>query len=298
MAIWNNNTCNSHREFYNQHGTTPLNAQGVNHLNPFENYILSNGVNIAGSIFQIIAQNVDSDGSSSSSSSSGEAEVIQEQIDKILNKYRDKGYDADNVDELEALLEVYEGEKVENDEKLNSVKEDINKNNTEIESTKTGINKLEVNISNLERKIDDCKKDGSSTSALELELNTAKESLKEAEKKLAELKETQKDLAAQKAVLDDDNKDLENLETDIQNLKTYMKDLKKAEGRNAINGLVNEATGNITDLIDKYNKNPNDKLKEKLIDALQEYVNGTENPSPTIVKYAKIKFSIEKNNSL
>ena len=114
MAIWNNNTCNSHREFYKQHGTTPLNAQGVNHLNPFENYILLNGVKIAASIadsiFQIIDQNVDFGGSSSSSSSSGVAEIIKVDIDKILDKYKDKGYEVSTIDDLEALLEVNEDE--------------------------------------------------------------------------------------------------------------------------------------------------------------------------------------------
>ena len=197
MAIWNNNTCNSHREFYKQYGTTPLNAQGVNNLNPFENYILSNGVKIAASIFQIIAQNVDSDGSSSSSSSSGEAEIIKVDIDKILDKY--KGYEVSTIDDLEALLEVNEDE------------------------------------------------------------------------------------------------NLVGLEKDIQDLKTYMKRLKKAEGKDAIEEWVNEDTGNITDLINKYSRNPeNERVKEKLEKALREYVNNTENPSKTIVKYAKDKFGIEK----
>ena len=198
MAIWNNNTCNSHREFYKQYGTTPLNAQGVNNLSITDQCFLNFAPTIVNSIFQFIGQNVDFDGSSSSSSSSGEAEVIQEEIDKILNNYRDKGYGVSTIDDLEALLEVNEGE------------------------------------------------------------------------------------------------NLVGLEKDIQDLKTYMKQLKKAEGRDAIDELVNEATGNITDLIDKYNINPNDKLKEKLRDALQEYVSNTENPSPTIVKYAAIKFGIEK----
>lgn len=295
MAIWNNNTCNSHREFYKQHGTTLLNAQGVNNLSYFDQYILQNGSNIVNSIFLFIGQNVDFDGSSSSSSSSGEAEVIQEQIDKILNNYRDKGYDADNVDELEALLEVYEDKKVKNDADLNSVNGLIDENNAKIETTKTVIKGLEGSISNLEREIAACEKNGEDASNLKSRLADEKRNLAEAEKNLAELKETQKDLAAQKAVLVNGNEDLKNLETDIQALKTYMKDLKKAGGRDAINGLVNEATGNITDLIDKYNKNPNDKLKEKLRDALQEYVDKTENPSPTIVKYAKIKFGIEKS---
>lgn len=298
MAIWNNNTCNSHREFYKKYGTTPLNAQGVNNLSYFDQYILQNGSKIVNSIFLFIGQNVDFDGSSSSSKSSfssGGAEEIQARIDEILNKYGDKGYDADNVDELEALLEVYEGEKVENDEKLNSVKEGINQNNIAIGNIETDIDGLKDNILKLEGQIAACEENSEEASNLKSELDAKKRDLAEAEKNLAALKEKQKDLAAQKAVLDDDNEDLEELGKDIQKLKTYMKQLKKAGGRDAINGLVNEATGNITDLIDKYNRNPGDtNLKDKLEGALKEYVYKTENPSPTIVKYAAIKFGIEK----
>lgn len=295
MAIWNNNTCNSHREFYKQHGTTPLNAQGVHNLSYFDQFILQNGVTLANSLFQFIGQNVDFDGSSSSSSSSGDAEIIRGHIDKILNNYRDKGYDADNVDELEALLEVYEDNKVKNDDEFNRVNGLIANNDSEIKSTKTKINTLEGSISNLEREIDAREKNGEDTLELKSQLDAEKVNLQKAEDELTKLKENQKDLAAQKAVLDDENEDLKNLKTDIQKLKTYMKDLKKAEGRNAIEGLVNEDTGNITDLIDKYNRNPEDKkLEGKLKEALQKYVDNTENPSPTIVKYAEIKFKIVK----
>lgn len=301
MAIWNNNTCNSHREFYKKYGTTPLNAQGVNNISYADQLILQNIPNIVNSvnsIFLFIGQNVDSDGSSSSSKSSfssGGAEQIKENIDKILNNYRDKGYDADNVDELEALLEVYEDKKVKNDDEFDRVNGLITDNNAAIGNIETDIDGLKDNILKLEGQIAACEENGGNASDLKLELNTAKEELKKAEKNLAELKETQKDLAAQKAVLDGDNKDLGNLEKDIQYLKTYMKQLKKAEGRDAINGLVNEATGNITDLIDKYNRNPGDtNLKDKLEKALKEYVINTENPSPTIVKYAELKFEIVK----
>ena len=151
------------------------------------------------------------------------------------------------------------------------------------------------NISKLKTNIAVCEENGKDATNLKSQLDDEKRNLEEAEDELTKLKEKQKDLAAQKAVLDDDNKDLENLGDDIQDLKTYMKDLKKAEGRDAIDELVNEDTGNITDLIDKYNKNPNDtNLEKKLRDALDKYVNGTENPSPTIAKYAEIKFNIKK----
>ena len=57
---------------------------------------------------------------------------------------------------------------------------------------------------------------------------------------------------------------------DIQGLKAYMKQLKKAEGRDAINGLVNEDTGNITDLIDKYSKNPeNERVLKSLLSVIE-----------------------------
>ena len=300
MAIWNNNTCNSHREFYNQHGTTLLNAQGVNHLNPFENYILSNGVNIAGSIFQIIAQNVDSDGSSSSSSSSGEAEIINEHIDEILDKYKDKGYEVSTIDDLEALGEVQEiyNKGQEENTKLERAIIDYN---TIINECDQNIATNNSNILNYKNEITELKSDekfnGNNNyikiKELEAEIAKAEKAIDDAEKKQKEAKTNKNNANAKiekNSKLKNPNLDLAELEKDIQDLKTYMKDLKKAEGKDAIDQLVNEDTGNITDLIDKYSRNPeNERVKGKLKEALEEYLSDDSNKNQSIVSYAKFK---------
>ena len=298
MAIWNNNTCNSHREFYKQYGTTPLNAQGVNHLNPFENCILSNGVNIAGSIFQIIAQNVDSDGSSSSSSSSsGEAEVIKEHIDEILDKYN-----VATIDDLEALGEVQEIYNKGQEENI-KLERAIGDYNTIINECDKNIATNNSNILNYKNEITELKSgetfNGNNNSIkikeLEAGIANAEKAIEDAEKKQKDA-ETNKNNAEAKieknSKLENPNLDLAGLEKDIQDLKTYMKQLKKAESKDAIEEWVNEDTGNIVDLIDKYGRNPeNKRVKEKLKEALEEYFSdgSMENKNKSIVSYAKFK---------
>ena len=130
---------------------------------------------------------------------------------------------------------------------------------------------------------------------LEAEIAKAEKAIDDAEKKQKEA-ETSKNNADAKieknSKLKNPNLDLAELEKDIQDLKTYMKQLKKAEGKDAIKELVNEDTGNITDLIDKYGRNPeNKRVKEKLKEALKEYFSdgSMENKNKSIVNYAKFK---------
>ena len=306
MAIWNNNTCNSHREFYKKYGTTPLNAQGVNNISYADQLILQNVQNVpkmVTSIFQFIGQNVDFGGSSSSSKSSfssGGAEEIQKRIGEIFDKY--KGYGVSTIDDLEALGEVQEiyNKGQEENTKLEGAITDysttIDKCEQDIETNNSNISNFENEIKELEN--DEMSNGNDNTS----KINELNEEIAKAKKAIEDAKQLQKDAEINKnnasakieknSELENPNLDLADLEKDIQGLKAYMKQLKKAEGRDAINGLVNEDTGNITDLIDKYSKNPeNERVKGKLKEALEAYLSddSNKNKNQSIVNYAKFK---------
>ena len=245
MAIWNNNTCNSHREFYNKYGTTWFNAQGVHNLSYFDQYILQNGKTIAYSLFKFIGQNVDFDGSSSSSSSSGDAEIIKEHIDKILDKYNVK-----TIDDLEALgevQEIYNKGQEENTElkgaitdystTIDECEQNIATNNSNILDFKNEIKELEND------EISNGKDNSSKINELKAEIAKAEKAIEDAEKKQKEAEISKNNAEAKiekNSKLENPNLDLADLDEDIQNLKTYMKHLKKAEGKVAIEELVNE----------------------------------------------------------
>ncbi len=82
------------------------------------------------------------------------------------------------------------------------------------------------------------------------------------------------------------------IQKDIDDLKTLSKQLKKAEGKDAIEDLTNDKTADIVDLLSDYNKETDptkkEKRKEKLVKALQEYVNSNPTtPNKTIMTLAK-----------
>lgn len=296
MAIWNNNTCNSHREFYKQYGTTPLNAQGAHNLSYFDQFILQNGATLANSLFQFIGQNVDFSGSSSSAASTGGAEVIQEHIDTILNKYS-----VSTIDDLEAKKEIQEA--YDNAQKENeTLKVTIANCDETITNCDKTIETNEYIISTNESKIQELEALNHYDRSNSVEIDILRRGIKAAEKAIDDAKQKKTAAEADRKIaqdkvdknngLENTNFELADLEKDIQDLKVYMKQLKKAEGRDAIEELVNEDTGNITDLINKYNRNPeNGRVKRKLKEALEKYLSddSIENKNQSIVNYAKFK---------
>ena len=72
-----------------------------------------------------------------------------------------------------------------------------------------------------------------------------------------------------------------------RNVSSYVKESNKNNKIFIVNRLDKDTSGIVV-----FAKN--ERVKEKLEKALREYVNNTENPSKTIVKYAKDKFGIEK----
>lgn len=97
--------------------------------------------------------------------------------------------------------------------------------------------------------------------------------------------------------------ELKSLKQDIDALKSLISQLKKAEGKDAIEGLTNNETDNIANLIrdlrKEQTKNPNSdkakKIKEQLEEALRKYVNNSSNNNLTFINYAA-SLGIEKNS--
>lgn len=305
MAIWQQNEAySSAKRFFFENNNLPV---GTAQYGPIDNPWAQMGVTFGMSIFnKVICHYAEGGGGTSSSGgsagSSKVAEQVKDEIQKILDKY--KNQNIENVSDLEMLLESKQEEAdasiqtlttrvAENKGKLNGLTSQYATNAQTLSSITPEALKLQQdNVLN----------------ALDSE---GKKRLDELVKQLKELIRQQKQLSNEIKTLEgqiqtDETllKELEAIKKDVDSLNNYVKQLDKLEGKEPIDDYVNANTANITNLIkslkDAENTIPKDNKKIEQIEtnlknSLQEYVdNGGKNK--TILNYAETKFCIKSNS--
>ena len=245
----------------------------------------------------------------SDAAASRTAEEIKADIQAILDKYKDE-----NVTSVEDLEKLLKEKSKETDINLENLEKNIS-NNTQVVDQKTARNQeIDTELANLavllgpteqgydaqmnviSEQIKQAEASGSDTSKLQAELENLKSQKTQAEAKqkeleaektanTAEIEKAQKAMETDKATYSE----FEAIQKDIDDLNFLSKELKKAEGTDVIETLVNDETANIASLIKRIDANPEEKedLENQLNEALKKYVQNPENKNPAYLNLAK-----------
>ena len=262
-----------------------------------------------------LAENSSNGGSGaldSDAAASRSAEEIKADIQAIFDKYKDE-----NVTSVEDLEKLLKEKSKDTDINLENLEKNISKN-TQVVDKKTARNQeIDAELANLavllgpteqgydaqmnviSEQIKQAEASGSNTSKLQAELEDLKYQKTQAEAKqkeleaektanTAEIEKAQKAMETDKATYSE----FEAIQKDIKDLNFLSKELKKAEGTDVIETLVNDETANIKGLLDKIkNAKPEEKadLEKQLDEALKKYVQNPENKNPTYLNLAKTR---------